>query len=266
MALAAEMKMSMRKREMTMSTTTKTATAPLEMEMATEKGVVAVFQPPRLPYHIALKDRFGVEPSAWKTLVEAIFPSAKSIDSVVLALSYCKARGLDVFKRPIHIVPMWDAKANGGRGGYVESIWPGISELRTTAFRTGNYAGSDEAEFGPIIERTFAGRVVQYQKGGGKQWVDKQVTVKFPEWCRVTVYRDLHGRLCKFVGPKVIWLEAYATIGNTELPNSMWQERPEGQIEKCGESAALRRAFPEEIGNELTADEMAGRRIASDQV
>jgi len=247
-----------------MNTTTKTATAPIEMEVATEKGAIAVFQPPRLPYHVALKDRFNIEPSGWKALVEAIYPAAKTVDAVVMALSYCKARGLDPFKRPVHIVPMWDSNAGPeGRGGYVETIWPGISELRTTAFRTGNYAGSDEAEFGPMIEHSFHGRV-QVWKNRQKEWQDKEVTVKAPEWCRITVYRDLHGRLCKFVGPKVVWLEAYATIGKSELPNDMWQSRPEGQLEKCAEAAALRKAFPEELGNELTAEEMAGRQIRYD--
>ena len=35
--------------------------------------------------------------------------------------------------------------------------------------------------------------------------------------------------------------------------------RPVGQLEKCAEAGALRRAFPEEIGNALTAEEMEGQ-------
>ena len=35
--------------------------------------------------------------------------------------------------------------------------------------------------------------------------------------------------------------------------------RPVGQLEKCAEARALRRAFPEEIGNALTAEEMEGQ-------
>jgi hypothetical protein len=46
----------------------------------------------------------------------------------------------------------------------------------------------------------------------------------------------------------------------------MWQSRPEGQLEKCAEAAALRKAFPEEIGNDLTAEEMAGRSLSDDRV
>lgn len=218
---------------------------------------IAVFQPPRLPYHDAIGSRFGVDRSGWKALVEAIFPTAKSVDSVVMALSYCRARKLDVFKRPVHIVPMWSSAA----GGEVDTVWPGIAELRTTAFRTGQYAGCDEADFGPTLEQTFKGKVKNRKT---KQWEDRTVTLQVPEWCRLTIYRDLNGRVCRFVGPKVKWVESYAGIGSSDVPNDMWESRPEGQIEKCAEAAALRRAFPEELGNQLTAEEMEGRRIVSD--
>ena len=225
----------------------------------TSNQQVAVLGPPRLPYPGRnIFDAFGLTPGAWKVLVEATFPSAKTPQSVIMALAYCRERHLDIFKRPVHIVPMWDSKGGSeGRGGYVETIWPGISEVRTTAARTGNYAGCDEAEFGPMVTEEFEGQV-----GRGAERTTKKITVTFPEWCRMTVYRMLpNGDRCKFVGPKVKWKETYATIGRTNLPNEMWQERSEGQIEKCAEAAALRRAFPEELGNEYTADEMAGRVI-----
>lgn len=245
---------------------TKTAAKPREAQQPvaapapdTSHQQVAVLSPPRLPYPGQnLLDAFGVKPGGWKVLVEATFPSAKSPQAVIMALAYCRERNLDIFKRPIHIVPMWDSKAGPeGRGGYVETIWPGIAEIRTTAARTGNYAGCDEVEFGPTKTETFEGIV-----GRGNERQNKKITVTFPEWARMTVYRTLpNGERCKFVGPKVKWVETYATIGNSNLPNNMWQERPEGQIEKCAEAAALRRAFPEELGNQYTADEMAGRII-----
>lgn len=218
-------------------------------------SAVVEFQPPRLPFHSAINERYGIDKSGWKALTEAVWPAAKSADSIIMALAYCRARKLDPFKKPVHIVPMWDSKSNG----YVETVWPGISEIRTTAFRTGQYAGCDETEFGPMVTQTFKGRVK-----GKNGWEDAEATVTFPEWARITVYRDLHGRVCKFVGPKVKWLESYATIGASDIPNDMWQSRPEGQIEKCAEAAALRKAFPEEIGNMLTAEEMEGRRVVGD--
>ena len=68
---------------------------------------VPALPPPRLPYHPAIEERFGVDRAMWKALVEAVFPNATSTDSVILALSYCRARKLDPFKRNVHIVPIW---------------------------------------------------------------------------------------------------------------------------------------------------------------
>ena len=60
---------------------------------------------------------------------------------------------------------------------------------------------------------------------------------------------------------KVYWEETYATIGKTDVPNEMWEKRPRGQLDKCVEAAALRKAFPEELGNTYAAEEMEGRTI-----
>jgi hypothetical protein len=76
---------------------------------------------------------------------------------------------------------------------------------------------------------------------------------------RITITRELNGKERSFVGPKVYWLEAYAKWADTDVPNEMWANRPVGQLEKCAEAGALRRAFPEEIGNALTAEEMEGQ-------
>lgn len=191
---------------------------------------------PRLAYHPAVEERFGVDKSAWTALVDAIFPTATTAESVILALSYCKARRLDPFKRVVHIVPIW-SKAEGKM---VDTVWPGIGELRTTAFRTGQYVGKDEAIFGPLITKDLGG-----------------VQVTFPEWCQVTVYRLVNGVRAPWVGPKVFWLETYATAKrDTDAPNEMWRNRVFGQIEKCAEAAALRAGFPEEIGGDYIPEEV----------
>jgi phage recombination protein Bet len=174
----------------------------------------------------------------------------------MMVLAYCKQRKLDPFKRPVNIVPVWDSKAENGQGGYVDTVWPSISEMRTTAARTGQYAGCDETEFGPMVTRTFTGSV---KKRGS--WESKTVDVTFPEWAQVVVYRTLGGMRCRFAGPKTYWLETYARLGNSELPNGMWIKRPRGQLEKCAEAGALRKAFPEEIGNDYAAEEMEGQRL-----
>lgn len=196
---------------------------------------------PRLPYHPAMQEKFGVDIQQWRALTDAIFPSAETTEAIILALSYCKARNLDIMKKPVQIVPIWDGKKNR----LVEGVWPGIGELRTTATRTANYAGIGEAEFGDDITENLDGGEITY-----------------PKWCRVTVYRFLSGEKCAFIGPKVFWKETYATLKKgSKAPNSQWAKRPYGQIEKCAEAAALRRAFPEEIGNEISAEEMEGKEI-----
>ena len=160
---------------------------------AMSKGQLVALKPPRLPYHEAVEERFGIDRAGWKALVEAIYPNAETADAIVMALSYCRARNLDPFKRPVHIVPMWSSVA----GKMIETVWPGISELRTTAFRTGQYAGMPAPDFGPTIERTFKGK-----SGRGKsKGQERSLTLQFPEWCRVTITRELTGHLMDGVDP-----------------------------------------------------------------
>lgn len=209
------------------------------------------FQEPRLPYHPVIEERFNVSRTQWKALVEAVYPAAKTPDAVVMALAYCQARNLDPFKRPVHIVPVWDSN----KGAMVETVWPGISELRTTAMRTKQYAGCDEVEFGPMCDEHF--------EWTDKQKVKREADVAYPDWARMTIYRVMSGSGVRvaIVGPKVYWKETYATQGKSDAPNEMWRKRPRGQLEKCAEAAALRRAFPEELGDEASAEEMEGREV-----
>lgn len=175
---------------------------------------------PRIPYHPVMQEKFGVDSTSWKSLVEAVFPNATTMNSVVLALSYCKARRLDPFKRCVHIVPIWSSDQKC----MVDTIWPGIGELRTTAFRTGEYAGRAHTEFGPDVTK-------EWTSGDGK------VSVTFPEWAQVTVFRMIKGQRVEFCGPRVYWLETYANKSRSDAaPNSMWQDRPRGQIDKCFDS------------------------------
>ncbi len=190
----------------------------------------------RLPCPPSLEKTYNIDPLGWRALVEAIFPLATCAESVLLALSYCKARGLDVFKRPVHIVAIWDKNA----GRMVDSVWPGIGELRTTAFRTGQYAGRDATACGPDVTMDLGG-----------------TEMTFPEWMQVTVRRRLGDQIASFAGPRVYWLETYATAKkDTDVPNEMWRNRPRGQLDKCAEAAALRMAFPEEVGNDMIPEEV----------
>jgi hypothetical protein len=169
--------------------------------------------PSRLPMSRAIAKEFGIDPTQWRVLVEQTFPSAKTIEAVLMALSYCRARNLDIFKKPVHIVPMWSSEL----GRMVETVWPGIAEIRTTAARTGEYAGIDEVQFGPMIDRTFTG--TRSPRTGTK--VTKDDRSSSPNGRASSSIGIVKGHRCAF-HTKVFWEETYATIGKHGVPNEMW--------------------------------------------
>jgi phage recombination protein Bet len=230
----------------------------------TRMNAVTTIAPSRLPIPAAVAKEFSVQPAQWRVLVEQIFPNAKTVEAVTMALSYCRARNLDIYKKPVHVVPMWSSAL----GKMVETVWPGIAEIRTTAARTGEYAGIDAVEFGPMVEREFVGTLDQWiePEGGGrkiKRSEEVRKTVRYPEWASVVVYRWTKGQKAAF-HTKIFWEETYASIGKSEIPNEMWAKRTRGQLDKCVEAAALRKAFPEEVGSLYAAEEMEGRVIDHD--
>jgi len=199
----------------------------------------------------------GVDDRTWQVLTQVIFPNAKTSQAIVMAVDYCRVRHLDIMKRPVHIVPMW----NSTLGREVETIWPGISEIQTTAARTKAWAGMDPPQWGEDQTELFKGRKkVFLEKGSRFQWQEDTKEVTFPESCAVTVYRMIEGQRCAFTEP-VCWLEAYSRSGgrDSELPTDMWLKRPRGQLHKVAKAASLRAAFPEET--DYSAEEMAGKEI-----
>ena len=180
----------------------------------------------------------GIEPETWSALKSSVFPGAEE-KSILLAWDYCRSRDLDIMKKPCHIVPMNVKDSKSGRYEWRDVIMPGISEQRITASRSGDYAGQDAPVFGDMVEIQFAG-----------------VPVSVPEWCTVTIYRMIHGQR---VG--ISHTEYFEEAANTKKDgglNAMWAKRKRGQLAKCAEAGALRKAFPEETGGIITADEVGG--------
>ena len=188
----------------------------------------------------------GIEESTWSALCSSVYPGA-SQDSVVMAIDYCKARGLDIMLKPVHLVPI-SVKRDGN---YVtqDVVMPGIGLYRIQASRNGDYAGASEPEFGPTIKRLFTNTY-------NNKTTEEEVS--YPEWCKYTVSKIIGDRVVLFAA-KEYWTENYATQSRfSELPNAMWKKRPFAQLAKCTEAQALRRAWPE-IGQDTTAEEMEGK-------
>ena len=171
-----------------------------------------------------------------EVLSGSLYPGAAH-NSVVMVLAYCKAAQLDPMLKPVHIVPIYQK----GKG-MVDVVMPGIGLYRIQAARTGQYAGISDPEYGPSITAKLGG-----------------VDVTYPEWCRVTVRRQMSNGLVAEFTANERWLENYATAGkDTIAPNAMWKRRAFAQLAKCAEAQALRKAFPE-VGSAPTADEMEGK-------
>lgn len=200
-------------------------------------------------------------------LRNSLYPGAQDA-SIKLVLSYCKAAGLDPMQKPVHIVPMqvstgkkdedgWDIKENR------DVIMPGVGLYRSQAERTGQYAGISEPEYGPLMELTYVSEVWE-SVNGRRVKSNKNVTMKYPEWCRITVERVVDGMIRRYTAVEY-WIENYATKSNkTEEPNAMWKRRPRGQLAKCAEAQALRKAFPGSVGSQPTAEEMEGKSLLED--
>lgn len=183
-------------------------------------------------------------------LRNSLYVGAKD-ESIKMAVAYCTAIGLDIMQKPVHLVPMWDAKTKQMR----DVVMPGIGLYRTQAARSGTYAGVTEPEFGPDVNETFPEEAA-YE---GKR--RPEVSITFPAWCKVIVKRRMpDGQIAEFAATER-WKENYATAGkDSRQPNAMWQRRPYAQLAKCAEAQALRKAFPE-FGSQPTADEMEGKEI-----
>jgi phage recombination protein Bet len=191
---------------------------------------------------------FAGTDSSWRALCEC-YPNAETPDVVMAVVEYCAVRRLDPYKRPVHVVPMYNARLRRK----VQVVMQGINEVQITAARTGQWAGEDLPQWGPPIEHTFRG---QFENDDGSTRA-VEVRMSFPEWCAVTVHRLVGGEPRRFT-EQLWWLECYARAGfRSEVPNARWQQAPRQMLHKCTKAAVLRAAFPEEAS--FTAEEMEDR-------
>lgn len=195
----------------------------------------------KLPAPVA---RRGISEAQWRTLANNLYPGAAS-ESVLMVWDYCAARKLDPLKKPCHIVPMQVRDAKSGDYFWRDVVMPGIYEYRTTATRTGLYLGHSIPEYGPITD---------------------YLGVQAPEYCALTVYRWNSEAKMRAEYPVVIkFSEVCATKKDKKngsvIVNERWTKAPQQMLTKCTEAAALREAFPDELGGTHTAEEMDGHVI-----
>jgi phage recombination protein Bet len=148
-------------------------------------------------------------------------------------LSLARRSGLDPLARQIYCI----GRLSAGRVEW--SIQTGIDGFRLVAERSQKYDGQDGAEW----------------LTGGGEWVDAFVPSLHganPLAARVKVYRKDWPRPSVGVAE---WGAYVQTKKNGEL-TSMWAKQGAGQLAKCAEALAIRKAFPQDLSGLYTAEEM----------
>lgn len=148
-------------------------------------------------------------------LIKQTVAKGCSDDELALFLYVCKRTGLDPLARQIYAVK---------RGGRM-TIQTGIDGYRLTAARTGEHAGTDDAQY-DTEEKDH------------------------PNKATVTVYRFVKGQRCAFTA-SARWAEYYVRDGG------FWERMPYLMLAKVSEALALRKAFPAELSGVYTDTEMA---------
>lgn len=166
-----------------------------------------------------------------RIIKSTLCPPDTTDDEALFFFAACERLKMDPFARQIHLVirKVWnkDTKQYDRK----LSIQTGIDGYRSIADDTGEYAGSDDAEYGPDIAGTT-----------------------HPSHARVTVYRIVQGQRVPFTAT-AFWSEFVQTKADG-LPVQMWQKMPKNQLAKCAEALALRKAFPRKLAGIYTHDEM----------
>lgn len=161
----------------------------------------------------------------------------------------CRQRQLDPFLRQIYMIARneWDKEAQAKV--WRQTFQTGIDGFRTVASRRAARLG---------VTRSYEPTVYYDSEGVGHEvWVKDgppaaiKVTVllggePFPFTAKYTDYVPLVDEY-----EPDVWVDNKKTKGKktgNRVPSGMWAVRPTGQLEKCAEAAALRRACPEDLG------------------
>ncbi len=160
------------------------------------------------------------------SLLKNTFCKGATDDEFKIFAHVCKKTGLDPFVRQIHAVK----RPNYATGRDEMTIQTGIDGYRLIAERTGKYSPSKEPS---------------YFYNDKNQLVSSTAYIK-----KQTVDGTWH-EVCA-----TAFFEEYAQRKKTGQLTQFWLKMPHGQLAKCAEALALRKAFPQEMSGIYTTEEM----------
>jgi phage recombination protein Bet len=180
------------------------------------------------------------EQTAWTPEQAAVLRQSGIKDQVTAAelsgfLHLCQRTGLDPFSRQIYLIGRFNKK--DGRDVYTPQT--GIDGYRVIAQRVTAQTGG-----------TYGYEDTVWCDPSGR-WRDVWLVDAPPAAAKVTVIRN--GQRFSAVATFREYVQAFPD-GN---PKGLWAKMPAGQIAKCAEALALRKAFPHDLAGVYTAEEMA---------
>lgn len=153
-------------------------------------------------------------------LVKKTVAKDATADELKLYLYDCARQGVHPLDKLVHFTK------RDGRYTPITSI----DFMRIRAAETGEYAGSDDAEFaGEVKGADFA--------------------------ASVTVWRFVQGQRCSFTAT-ARWAEYKPPAGQSGKGDVMWQKMPHTMLAKCAEALALRKGFPKQLAGLYAKEEM----------
>lgn len=161
---------------------------------------------------------------------------APGLDVTELELYFyeCKRRGVHPLDRLIFPIKRNDNSEAGAGQGKKLTFQCSIDYFRAASEDTGKYLGQKPVEFGPDVPL----------KGHDG--------VMVPEYATVTLLRKNEGGDTVEVPATAYWTEYYPG----EKMGFMWRKMPKGQLAKCAEALAHRKAFPRELGGMYANEEV----------
>lgn len=173
-------------------------------------------------------------------LIKSQCAQKTSDNEFALFVEVCRQRGLNP------LVGQAYAIVRNTKDGSKMTIQLGIDGLRTIAERSGEYAGQTATEW----------------CGDDGVWRDVWLPKNPPAAARVGVRRrgytePTYGVAIweEYAPYKDEWANKQKTGG--KVLEQMWQQRPAGQLAKCAEALALRKAFPQDLSGLYATEEMA---------